>query len=123
MKKKHVKRISETSLHFTFCHQKPERSFFWKGKQFPVCARCTGIYLGYLILPLFVHGFLKLPLLWTILLVVPTYIDGLVQAYFNIESDNTRRVITGFISGIGSMSLVSIIGIFIGNQILTLIKF
>jgi uncharacterized membrane protein len=28
------------------CHQRPERSFFWGGHQFPVCARCTGLYLS-----------------------------------------------------------------------------
>ena len=28
------------------CHQRPERSFFWDGHQFPVCARCTGLYLS-----------------------------------------------------------------------------
>src|SRR5436190_17610406 len=28
------------------CHQRPERSFFWGVHQFPVCARCTGIYLS-----------------------------------------------------------------------------
>ena len=28
------------------CHQMPERSFFYKGKQFPVCSRCTGVCLG-----------------------------------------------------------------------------
>jgi uncharacterized membrane protein len=28
------------------CHQLPERSFFWDGRQFPVCARCTGLYLS-----------------------------------------------------------------------------
>ena len=28
------------------CHQRPERSFFWDGTQLPVCARCTGLYLG-----------------------------------------------------------------------------
>jgi len=28
------------------CHQKPERSFFYKKKQFPVCSRCTGIVIG-----------------------------------------------------------------------------
>jgi uncharacterized membrane protein len=26
------------------CHQIPERSFFWGAYQFPVCARCTGLY-------------------------------------------------------------------------------
>src|SRR5262249_31790615 len=28
------------------CHQRPERSFFLWSHQMPVCARCTGIYLG-----------------------------------------------------------------------------
>ena len=28
------------------CHQRPERSFFVDGHQFPVCARCTGLYLS-----------------------------------------------------------------------------
>ena len=28
------------------CHQRPERSFHMWSVQLPVCARCTGIYLG-----------------------------------------------------------------------------
>lgn len=29
------------------CHQIPERSFFIAGHQFAVCARCTGLYMGF----------------------------------------------------------------------------
>ncbi len=31
------------------CHQIPERSFYWGAAQFPVCARCTGLYVGGLV--------------------------------------------------------------------------
>lgn len=31
------------------CHQRPDRSFFYKGYQFPVCARCTGLFVGYFV--------------------------------------------------------------------------
>ena len=109
-------------FNFTFCHRIPERSFFWKGKQFPVCARCTGIHIGYITFPFFMFSIFELNLLWTLVLIIPTYIDGLVQAYLNIESTNIRRLITGLMSGIGMMSLVSIIGKYIGNQILLLIN-
>jgi uncharacterized membrane protein len=28
------------------CHQQPARSFFIDGQPLPVCARCTGLYVG-----------------------------------------------------------------------------
>jgi uncharacterized membrane protein len=34
------------SIASLICHQRPERSFFWAGHQFPVCARCTGLYVS-----------------------------------------------------------------------------
>lgn len=116
-------KFNRTRIELVYCHRKPERSFFWKGKQFPVCARCTGINLGYyFFLPLFIFGFIKIPLIWSIIMIVPTYADGIIQAYFNIESNNIRRFITGLISGVGTMSLVSKLGIYIGEYILTLIN-
>ncbi len=39
-------RFSAYGLGALVCHQKPDRSFFSCGRQWPVCARCTGLYLG-----------------------------------------------------------------------------
>ncbi len=114
--------IKLDKIHLTFCHRLPERSFFWKGKQFPVCARCTGIHVGYLTFPLFLFSIFTLNIWWTMLLIIPTYLDGTVQAVTNWESNNILRVVSGVLAGIGSMSLVSIIGKFIGMQILLLIN-
>lgn len=112
----------KTVINLTYCHRMPKRSFFWKGKQFPVCARCTGIHLGYLSYPFFLFGILQIPLWATLLMIIPTYLDGTIQAYWDIESNNSRRFITGIVAGIGSMSLISKIGILIGNWILQLIN-
>src|SRR5512143_415614 len=34
---------------YALCHQLPERSFFMHEHQTPLCARCTGMYLGFLV--------------------------------------------------------------------------
>ena len=117
-----LKKLTNTKVTYVSCHRKPERSFFWKGKQFPVCARCTGIHIGYLAFPLFLFGIIRFNWWIAILLMAPTIIDGLTQAYFNRESNNILRVTTGLMAGIGAMSLVSLIGIEIGLLILKLFK-
>lgn len=81
------------------CHQMPERSFFYKGYQFPICARCTGILLGEilgLITGIIVHKYT----LWLLLLMLPLVLDGCVQLLFDkYESNNTRRLFTGLCFG------------------------
>ena len=113
--------IKKRHIHLTFCHRKPERSFFWKGKQFPICARFTGIHIGYLAFPIFLFQICTLNFWWTIALIIPTFIDGWTQAFFNRESNNWLRLTTGLLAGIGMMSLVAIIGQFLGIKILQLI--
>ena len=114
-------------INFVGCHRLPHRSFFIGGRQFPVCARCTGMLIGYLSFPLFLLGVLPVPLawstvVWSVFLNVPAMIDGLTQAYCERESNNTLRVITGFLSGVGQMLWVSIIGKFLGTFVVNLLK-
>lgn len=96
-----------------FCHQIPERSFFIKGHQFPVCARCTGFYTGlavYLILNLFFkHPYNLEMLIIAMVLMVPVAIDGLTQYFGPRESTNSLRFVTGFIGGIGLIIFLKIV--------------
>ncbi|WP_326982760.1 DUF2085 domain-containing protein [Chryseobacterium sp. MYb264] len=93
-----------TKIQWVDCHRMPSRSFFYKKKQFPVCARCTGIYIGFLFM---------IPMLWfhqigffvSLLLILPTLVDGLTQAYLNRESNNFLRCVTGVLAGIGMSGL------------------
>lgn len=93
-----------TKIEWVDCHRMPSRSFFYKKKQFPVCARCTGIYLGYFIMiPML--WFYQIGIVYSILLILPTMIDGVTQAYLNRESTNFLRCTTGFLAGIGMSGL------------------
>ncbi|MDR2971001.1 MAG: DUF2085 domain-containing protein [Bacteroidales bacterium] len=107
-----------TKLKFVSCHRMPERSFFYKGKQFPLCARCTGIYIGYIAIFIFAITLTYLPLLWSLLLLFPAVIDGLTQAFYHRESNNILRLITGILFGIGLSSLGAILAKIISNFII-----
>ena len=92
------------------CHRKPERSFFIRGHQFPVCARCTGFYISIITYTIIAY---YIPIIYTneyvlfgLLLCIPAIIDGITQALTKRESNNTLRFITGLIGGIGLMIIV-----------------
>ncbi len=82
------------------CHQLAERSFFIGGYQFPVCARCTGLPIGWIAaLPVFL--LLRPPLFTGLLLLVPMLLDWGLQALGVLPSTNARRLITGVLGGCG----------------------
>lgn len=88
----------------TGCHQMPERSFFIKDYQFPVCARCTGVIFGYLIaVPMFL--FLGSRVLFSLLGCFVMLADWSLQALKRKTSTNPRRFLTGILGGYGIMTL------------------
>jgi uncharacterized membrane protein len=82
------------------CHQMPERSFFFHGHQFPICARCTGVLIGQTFAA-FTFLFVKIKNITCLLLALPMAIDWGMQ-YVGIKaSTNVRRLITGILGGFG----------------------
>ena len=86
------------------CHGRVERCFLLFGEPMPVCARCTGVYLGMLggialfwLIPMLrervMRGF-------AFAAVVPLALDGVTQLAGLRESTNSLRVATGLIAGL-----------------------
>lgn len=86
------------------CHRMPERSFFFRGHQFPVCARCTGVAIGQF--SAIIINFIKpvSPHLAISLLGIMG-IDWGVQEFGIKESNNTKRFVTGLLGGFGLFSI------------------
>jgi len=77
------------------CHQIPERSFFIKGYQCPVCARCSGAMLSEVVAIICILIGLRIPLWGAFLLTAIMGIDWLIQRLKIIKSNNVNRFITG----------------------------
>ena len=77
------------------CHQLPQRSFFYHGMQFPVCARCTGILSGFIVVGPLVTIFTFGNMYVSLGLVFLMCLDGGVQLFTRYESNNWLRLITG----------------------------
>jgi uncharacterized membrane protein len=96
-------------LGFGLCHQLPERSFFGGGMQLPVCARDTGIYVGFAVALLIVWALDRgrrasevPPLGASIILagfVVIMMLDGLTSYAGWRETSNSLRLLTGLMTG------------------------
>ena len=91
------------------CHGKEERCLDYRNHKFPLCARCTGIYLGFITVLLF-EMLVTLPpgrlLPVYLALGVPATIDGVTQLIGSRESSNPLRIATGFAGGVGLMLFI-----------------
>lgn len=93
-------KISKFLRIFFMCHCRADRSFFYKGRQFPVCARCTGELIGMIFAIPIAFKVKDLSWLYIILLSLPLILDGFIQLLTKYESNNFKRVVTGFLFGI-----------------------
>lgn len=86
------------------CHQLPERSFFWKKHQFPVCARCTGVCIGHLA-AIIANFFTDISCAVSFLYLGIMGLDWLLQEVRIKASNNYRRLFTGVLGGFGLYNL------------------
>ncbi len=107
---------------FATCHRIPERSLFIDGHQLPLCARCTGIYIGLLVgwLWLIARGRTRAaqlpprPLTMVLIgFIAVMGIDGLNSTAMLVglphlyETENWMRLFTGSLYGIAISALLT----------------
>lgn len=86
------------------CHGRPERCLDLFGAPMPICARCTGIYLGliagFAVYWLFRWASEKALRVAAFIALTPLAVDGLTQLTGLRESTNGLRVATGVVAGL-----------------------
>jgi len=107
---------------YGICHRLPERSFFLNGRQLPLCARCTGTFIGAIVglvavLLLGRHRASRLPSVSSLLFLVffigfwafdglnsyMTFFPGAPNLY---EPQNWLRLTTGMLNGVALIIIV-----------------
>ena len=80
-----------------------DRSFSFKGFQFPICARCTGLLLGqitgFILSFFFIKCDIRLLFCLAVLSTLLLGVDGIGQLKKLWLSTNSRRFITGILCG------------------------
>ena len=103
------------------CHRLPERSFFWGGRQMPLCARCTGLYTGAFFASCFFFWkgrqkgekpFSMAAMLLTACALLPIAADGFCSYIGLWESSQFLRVLTGAAAGAATPGLFLLAGNF-----------
>jgi uncharacterized membrane protein len=94
------------------CHQLPQRTLVIGRILMPVCARCDGIYMGFLVSAIILFIMFRkrengIPPLYVIIIlvlfIISTIVDGLISNFSLTGTNNYVRFITGFLSGSSMM--------------------
>jgi uncharacterized membrane protein len=93
---------NRTKIGFSFCHRRKDRSIRISGYTFPLCARCTGLWLGFVMGLLVRVAGLHIPLILAFVLMLPLAVDGLTQLAGYRESNNRLRLLSGVLFGIAT---------------------
>lgn len=104
MKRSDIYDLLMTIGEMSGCHQMTERSFFFRGRQFPLCARCTGAFIGYFV-GYVCFPFFRLSPYICVAFCAIMFADWFVQRIGLRESTNVRRVVTGAFCGFGLRQL------------------
>ena len=85
------------------CNLREDTSFCVGNFCFPVCYRCCAIIISslcgnYILQECLVSWF---ACLIGLILIIPCFLDGILQYYFYVESTNNRRITTGIFAGFG----------------------
>lgn len=98
-------RYNQLISKFPICHRLPDRTFKIGKWYFPVCARCTGIYIGTFSYFIYVYfnyvQYSTLLIIFGFLMMIPTFIDGFTQFLNFRESNNNLRLCSGLMGGLG----------------------
>lgn len=95
---------------FLGCHGIPDRCPTIGGRRLPICARCTGMIVGYVssALMLTTSRGSPLPLVTVgLLLLIPMGVDGLRQVFTSYWSTTPVRLVTGWLAGMGQIFLLA----------------
>lgn len=103
------------------CHQMAERSFIWENGTMPLCARCTGIYMGVVFALCFFlwkkrmqgnRPFSAKQIVLMLLCIIPMAADGFCSYIGLWESNPLLRVLTGSLIGAVVPALLLLAGNF-----------
>lgn len=106
---------------FSVCHQLPSRSLSIGDVILPICSRCSGIYIGFLITAIILFVMFRrkendLPPLYILIILVlfflSTIVDGAASNFGFYNTNNNLRFLTGFLCGSSIMTVIYPIFIF-----------